>query len=216
MSRQPAPTGYNKFLSTLSLRRATLYIDRTAKAVIFLSTLSLRRATYLGAGESRNVCHFYPRSPCGERQTKTKANENRYKFLSTLSLRRATELAWFFCGGASDFYPRSPCGERQVGQNRLRQKLAISIHALLAESDVFDPVKLAGPMLFLSTLSLRRATSAKSTPEEAKRYFYPRSPCGERQTATRILGFNPIISIHALLAESDSKSAQNSGALLRI
>ena len=47
--------------------------------------------------------------------------------------------------------------------------------------------------LFLSTLSLRRATNAH--PE------------------TRRLD---AISIHALLAESDSKSAQNSGALLRI
>ena len=34
----------------------------------------------------------------------------------------------------------------------------ISIHALLAESDVVDTLKLANAMLFLSTLSLRRAT----------------------------------------------------------
>ena len=47
-------------------------------------------------------------------------------------------------------------------------------------------------------------------------YFYPRSPCGERlSTVANLRGFN-IISIHALLAESDSKSAQNNGALLRI
>ena len=48
-------------------------------------------------------------------------------------------------------------------------------------------------ILFLSTLSLRRAT-------------------------LRVLdgSKSSIISIHALLAESDSKSAQNSGALLRI
>ena len=36
--------------------------------------------------------NFYPRSPCGERQAKAKANEDRYKFLSTLSLRRATKV----------------------------------------------------------------------------------------------------------------------------
>ena len=48
-------------------------------------------------------------------------------------------------------------------------------------------------ILFLSTLSLRRAT------------------------ALGLLGWlRVLISIHALLAESDSKSAQNSGALLRI
>ena len=69
----------------------------------------------------------------------------------------------------------------------------ISIHALLAESD-YMPLRVpAGRLLFLSTLSLRRATDLGST-------------------LIHQLG----ISIHALLAESDSKSAQNSGALLRI
>ena len=60
------------------------------------------------------VCSdFYPRSPCGERQTAA----------GLLSPMR-------------NFYPRSPCGERL-----LRRALAvaagqgISIHALLAESD---------------------------------------------------------------------------------
>ena len=47
--------------------------------------------------------------------------------------------------------------------------------------------------IFLSTLSLRRATAQDI-----------------------LTALNNIISIHALLAESDSKSAQNSGALLRI
>ena len=46
--------------------------------------------------------------------------------------------------------------------------------------------------------------------------FYPRSPCGERLAVSAVLELIPLISIHALLAESDSKSAQNSGALLRI
>lgn len=46
---------------------------------------------------------------------------------------------------------------------------------------------------FLSTLSLRRATAANG-----------------------LANAPPQISIHALLAESDSKSAQNSGVLLRI
>ena len=70
-----------------------------------------------------------------------------------------------------DFYPRSPCGER------------LSIL----------PIRKPGNVLFLSTLSLRRATGLTQT-----------------DLASRA------ISIHALLAESDSKSAQNSGALLRI
>ena len=44
-----------------------LYINRTAKAIVFLSTLSLRRATINGLRHKcANFC-FYPRSPCGER-----------------------------------------------------------------------------------------------------------------------------------------------------
>ncbi len=43
------------FLSTLSLRRATLYINRTAKTIIFLSTLSLRRATVTVLGIQHRV-----------------------------------------------------------------------------------------------------------------------------------------------------------------
>ena len=35
-------------------------------------------------------------------------------------------------------------------------------------------------------------------------YFYPRSPCGERHTWTRGSRITYVISIHALLAESDS------------
>ena len=37
-------------------------------------------------------------------------------------------------------------------------------------------------------------------------HFYPRSPCGERPGQNLINGIRLIISIHALLAESDGKS----------
>ena len=60
----------------------------------------------------------------------------------------------------------------------------ISIHALLAESDV-APV-----------LAVGRA-----------RYFYPRSPCGERPQEESDQRHSPDISIHALLAESDNLAA---------
>ena len=80
----------------------------------------------------------------------------------------------------------------------------ISIHALLAESDL--PVFLSGfwAYLFLSTLSLRRATHCIWILCRQHPDFYPRSPCGERRgsssKSTRCLR----ISIHALLAESDA------------
>ena len=124
--------------------------------------------------------HFYPRSPCGERRywpcvplvgcaisihallaesdtVRPAFTVRGASFLSTLSLRRATD-------------------DILAGVN----ELLISIHALLAESDLKPPVQTHGqkhfyprspcgerpiqtlilPMgrLFLSTLSLRRAT----------------------------------------------------------
>ena len=56
---------------------------------------------------------------------------------------------------------------------------------------------------FLSTLSLRRATEARSLLLRA-RHFYPRSPCGERRKELILVAFEGFISIHALLAESDT------------
>ncbi len=130
----------------------------------FLSTLSLRRATKWGKND------------CGRS----------WQFLSTLSLRRATtwtrgsrvtyvisihallaesdphcyqQTAYFFY-----FYPRSPCGERR-----------------------HKKIQNAGACLFLSTLSLRRAT-----------------------TWTRGSRVTYVISIHALLAESDFTSVVSS------
>ena len=123
-------------------------------------------------------------------------------FLSTLSLRRATVLVWCSCGGACDFYPRSPCGERQRLGLPGWLRVLISIHALLAESDRRRTYQQGEEQAFLSTLSLRRATSAELRvfqvdkisihallaesdalrifSSSLKSYFYPRSPCGER------------------------------------
>ncbi len=100
------------------------------------------------------------------------------------------------------FYPRSPCGERHHRYRFQKQIFAISIHALLAESD-----------------------GRCQIPSHRHPHFYPRSPCGERQgqkpitllcmsflstlslrraTLTAYLGDMELsISIHALLAESD-------------
>ena len=59
---------------------------------------------------------------------------------------------------SSNFYPRSPCGERQSSGWGIPNWESISIHALLAESDL--PTASAWTLggVFLSTLSLRRAT----------------------------------------------------------
>ena len=126
-------------------------------------------------------CYFYPRSPCGERR-KIKDFVYLYNF---------------------HFYPRSPCGERRSPPDFCYLDNIISIHALLAESDVMDALELANTMLFLSTLSLRRATVDEVSGDTWARDFYPRSPCGERRANSQRGRQEQRISIHALLAESD-------------
>ena len=70
--------------SDVSIERCNL------KEFIFLSTLSLRRATLSLNIMPSGRCHFYPRSPCGERPVRGISSDRAEAFLSTLSLRRAT------------------------------------------------------------------------------------------------------------------------------
>ena len=79
----------------------------------FLSTLSLRRATWQAAKALDRLCHFYPHSPCGERRSASRTPTQAKKFLSTLSLRRATPCHGRLYQSRDYFYPHSPCGERQ-------------------------------------------------------------------------------------------------------
>ena len=147
----------------------------------FLSTLSLRRATQRGSSLVRRRTYFYPRSPCGERQ---------------LRVRQPTLATEYF-------YPRSPCGERLQGRFQGARVKAISIHALLAESDAACAGVVYAEQQFLSTLSLRRATPGQPRCTPPAHNFYPRSPCGERRLYVNMPCAFDIISIHALLAESD-------------
>ena len=177
-------------------------------SISFLSTLSLRRATLQHQVLWPRSNYFYPRSPCGERRYMSREDRHVSLFLSTLSLRRAT----------------IPTRHRHAGGD-------ISIHALLAESDLAMAIVYSGVVEFLSTLSLRRATVAgrcycqrnqndfypRSPCGErlylfliwaARIYFYPRSPCGERRHLSGNEWHHIPISIHALLAESDRDIAQ--------
>ena len=52
----------------------------------------------------------------------------------------------------TDFYPRSPCGERRVTVLGIQHKVGISIHALLAESDVCS--KLLAMLILISIHAL--------------------------------------------------------------
>ena len=180
---ESADTGDKVFLSTLSLRRATLSGSTKPKARRdFYPRSPCGERPYDGLIASANFCNFYPRSPCGERLLEQSASYNAYLISIHALLAESDYLGAGESCNVRHFYPRSPCGERQliVRQNGLLLdfyprspcgerlydtyakvlRVNISIHALLAESDIVRTVKLADPVLFLSTLSLRRATSA--------------------------------------------------------
>ena len=172
--------GTQKFLSTLSLRRATyMYMIKHINHT-FLSTLSLRRATVTMDGKMHDIgisihalhaesdssqatstficIHFYPRSPCGERLSSRCAETAKASFLSTLSLRRATVEKII------TFYPPVFLSTLSLRRATTMQIViivvdtVISIHALLAESDEPATSRNNKHNVFLSTLSLRRAT----------------------------------------------------------
>ena len=123
-----------------------------------------------------------------------------------------------------DFYPRPPRGERPGAVLHFDSQ-KISIHALLAESDEwaakyrvlpddFYPRPPRGERLlqtglssisnrFLSTPSSRRATGFRGCVGHRDTDFYPRPPRGERHVSGSGGYTMDLISIHALLAESD-------------
>ena len=146
-----------KFLSTLSLRRATGFIPLLLIATGFLSTLSLRRATVHTAAPSFWYVHFYPRSPCGERLGVQAFQSTPWYFYPRSPCGERPTVACH-CRALNYFYPRSPCGERHNIIFHGSDPLLISIHALLAESDRVDGDRDTIGTKFLSTLSLRRAT----------------------------------------------------------
>ena len=168
---------------------------------------------------------FYPRSPCGERREKPRQTRTDTNFYPRSPCGERPLLALLICP-LPDFYPRSPCGERRVTVLGIQHKVGISIHALLAESDMRAENHANSQQEFLSTLSLRRATGGGHISKARTENFYPRSPCGERPiincncnftqkflstlslrraTARRESRQQPAgISIHALLAESDT------------
>ena len=169
------------FLSTLSLRRATPRAAHEAVLAAFLSTLSLRRATQKALDQLTLSAYFYPRSPCGERQRCQASDISVKRDFYPRSPCGERRVVGFGRHNNTDFYPRSPCGERHAKNGYARMATLISIHALLAESDRACPLWTTASPRFLSTLSLRRATGAGSRVCTTCFNFYPRSPCGERQ-----------------------------------
>ena len=145
------------FLSTLSLRRATVHFRTFRQSTAFLSTLSLRRATEICNGGNRNITisiHAllaesdkprYPWTPLFDISIHALLAESDAiaigGFVAPIIsihalLAESDPIRQNALYGRFYFYPRSPCGERRK-QGR---------HYI-------------GCKIFLSTLSLRRATA---------------------------------------------------------
>ena len=96
-------------------------------------------------------------------------------FLSTLSLRRAT-----------NGYPHT------------RQRGAISIHALLAESDQTAYFLFSGKTISIHAL-LAESDGGQSCNSTLVQNFYPRSPCGDRPyTRTQSTSLSAFLSTLSL------------------
>ena len=172
--------GTIKFLSTLSLRRATC--PRLLKPLLFQISIHALLAESDSGTRLQRIATII--------------------FLSTLSLRRATNGRRGRCNDCgisihallaesdhpqtsnhphnTDFYPRSPCGERRWPRGMIPLCL------------YFYPRSPCGERLL------------RKVPILGIKYFYPRSPCGERLWPGLLARPFFLISIHALLAESDS------------
>ena len=213
-----------RFLSTLSLRRAT--VDGSGKGCTSKISIHalLAESDNVACGDRHKLCisihallaesdpvilfpkipvfDFYPRSPCGERPPRTAGSIMCTRFLSTLSLRRAT-------GAPVDKMPSSSISihallaESDTVPDLGKGDIGISIHALLAESDAQALSVTGSESQFLSTLSLRRATAGNKAGAESFKFLSTLSL--RRATFKGDHGhIKGDISIHALLAESDT------------
>ena len=173
------------FLSTLSLRRATMFLGQLSISSPFLSTLSLRRATLTPVFMPPKWQNFYPRSPCGERLAVVSPISRKMYFYPRSPCGERRCYSFRHTASSWHFYPRSPCGERQLRVLPFAAPTQISIHALLAESDLPKarrPGWLHKDFYPRSPCGERPFNAAQPA---AQRNFYPRSPCGERPPPVR-------------------------------
>ena len=185
----------------------------------------LAESDNISAPKTAKNSNFYPRSPCGERPAAIYRRSGMTdisihallaesdtimdnvifvpgQFLSTLSLRRATAQDFTTLYNILISIHALLAESDTLVQIIMSGYARISIHALLAESDGglkvivfsithFYPRSPCGERRFQLWGACRRV------------YFYPRSPCGERLCSSLIITSFSVISIHALLAESD-------------
>ena len=169
-----------RFLSTLSLRRATSDFNKAVKQMAFLSTLSLRRAT-VGVAQGAIAGNISIHALLAESDQLAACDESiMFVFLSTLSLRRATILSYSEVIAEIRFLSTLSLRRATSGIRRLLHgSESISIHALLAESDQSIVWLCSWTLNFYprSPCGERRLCCLL---QSCCCYFYPRSPCGER------------------------------------
>ena len=170
---------------------------------------------------------FNPRTPCGVRLYKVHHLDG----TCIVSIHALLAECDAFRNGRMlvyvGFNPRTPCGVRLPGQRigHCVQSFQ-STHSL--RSATRGSICLSAEFQFQSTHSLRSATSWDFTPASTHRGFNPRTPCGVRHAGHIPVadgcGFNPRtpcgvrlnqyesknlpipVSIHALLAECDTRT----------
>ena len=190
----------------------------------FLSTPSVRRATIIGQVLTGTTSHFYPRPPRGGRRFIFHSEVCIWKFLSTPSARRATlPLIPSPLDDVISIHALREEGDLCTFQ--ILGSLCISIHALREEGDDRWGMAMVLASTFLSTPSARRATASSnlagriegflSTPSARRatserdhnlppgQNFYPRPPRGGRPFELPCQEHRHKISIHALREEGD-------------
>ena len=132
------------------------------------------------AGQFSNH-NFYPRSPRGERPGLFAVAFQAAQFLSTLPARGATPPEWL----GQRFLDISIHAPREGSDVSIflggHLHAPISIHAPREGSDPSSRMaRISMQLRFLSTLPARGATLRLSAAPAGRKYFYPRSPRGER------------------------------------
>ena len=150
--------------------------------------------------------HFYPRSPCGERLARCRCwvLSNAISIHALLAESDPEQLRTVRVSSSQDFYPRSPCGERPISTVLLLPPTKFLSTLSLRRATRHSPIFRYRQEPFLSTLSLRRATVLN--PLETLIILIFLSTLSLRRATASEVVTEPLIliSIHALLAESDS------------
>ena len=144
--------------------------------------------------------HFNPRSPCGERLEKQKADIGGSEISIHAPRVGSDSIGFLWCAIFADFNPRSPCGERRF--QYLDTMILYPFQSTLPVWGATEWTDLhANNIKFQSTLPVWGATVKQrpgvmrhaisihaprvgsddllATSSNAPCYFNPRSPCGE-------------------------------------